>query len=97
MSDFMMAVLSSTPQLTAFSMSNTQAVSIAITCANITSDITRYHDGVNVLPVYGDTVYTDASGTTPLLPINSAYYYKLSTDKWLQLAFNGTVQWVGSC
>ena len=50
-------------QLTAFNVGTT--VFVQCTAVPEPEPLTLYHDGVGVGPTLGDTVYEDASGTTP--------------------------------
>jgi len=79
-------------------LSSTVQSSIAIACVQPASQ-TYYHDGVNVLPSIGDTVYSsstcdDSASSTRL---QSGYYEVGSNNEWIQVNGSGVVVSNGSC
>ena len=79
-------------------LSSTVQSSIAIACVQPASQ-TYYHDGVNVLPSIGDTVYSsstcdDSASSTRL---QSGYYEVGSNNEWIQVNSSGVVVSNGSC
>jgi hypothetical protein len=57
-----------------------------------------WHNGVNSLPVIGDIVYEDASGTTPLLPFKEDVFFGMNEFEceialsWFKLSSEGDGQ-----
>ena len=72
----------SAPPLTAFPLTNTSVSRVegsicqeACACDYLSGNITytRYHNGLSLLPVAGDTLYVDSEGLIPILP---------ASDRW---------------
>ena len=75
-------------------------------CADVPGCCTAvWHNGANLLPDIGDTVYEDSSGTTPLSPFKSNIFYGMNEIEcdpaflWFKLSSSGDGQVIdiGGC
>ena len=59
----------------------------------LSTSLTLYHNGVNVLPITGDTIYTDSLGVTPYVSLPDSHRYMggnfADIDTWLETDASG--------
>jgi len=86
------------PSLTSFLIYTTGRDTETAVCSD-TAATTYYHDGTNIAPEDGNTIYTDAAGTTKLE--GATLYYALGSsgpsNTWIVVNNAGMVVQVGGC
>ena len=77
--------------------SSTIQASISIACVQPATQ-TYYHDGLNALPIIGDTVYsTSVCDGTSAIKLVLGFYQVGASNQWIRVSTNGIVMSTGSC
>jgi hypothetical protein len=63
-------------------------------CQDAKSNNTYYHNGSGILPIVGDSIYTDSAGNNP---INFQSVRLVSTNTYVNTGFGGVISAAGSC
>ena len=81
---------------TPYASSNVQ-FNISIACIQPANQ-TYYHDGLNALPIIGDTVYsTSVCDGTSAIKLSLGFYQVGASNQWIRVDSNGIVISTGSC
>ena len=87
------------PTLTSFSIDNTGA-NLATVCSNTASN-TKYHNGSAALPIVGDLIYENPTGTSLFDggngPNETTEYHKISTNNYGLINDSGLLVTLGDC
>ena len=77
--------------------SSTVQDTISIACIQPANQL-YYHDGLNALPVIGDTVYSSSvCDSTTSTKLSVGFYNIGSSNQWIQVNGSGVVVAIGSC
>ena len=87
------SIVPNLPTLTSFSIDNT-GTTLANVCANTASN-TKYHNGSAALPIVGDVVYENPTGTS--LFDGGDNFHKVSTNDYALVNSSGIVTIFGNC